>query len=177
MVKNAVLTATVTVLIIVGAYLAVPLPGTPAPIVLTNFFILLSALLLGWKRATLGVLIYLLLGVLGMPVFANGTSGISRIAGATGGFLLGYILIAFCTGVIGKSGKIVYMITAVVAGSLAIYVIGLPWMKMTLDWTWETTLAKGMTPFIAGDTVKAIAAVVVAKITLPVLKPFLENDE
>ena len=83
-----------------GAYLAIPIG--PVPIVLQNLFVFLSGLLLGprWGVASVGV--YLLAGVLGLPVFAGGVGGIGRFAGPTGGYLLGFLPAVYVIGLISK---------------------------------------------------------------------------
>jgi biotin transport system substrate-specific component len=90
-------------LITVGAYVAVPLPGTPVPIVLQNAFVVLTGLVLspGWSLLT--VTVYLLIGAIGLPVFAGATGGLAHFAGPTGGFLVGYLPAVVVTAVICSS--------------------------------------------------------------------------
>jgi len=86
--------------IAVGAFIAIPLPLSPVPIVLQNFFILLIALVLGPRMGTASVALYLLLGALGLPVFAGGKGGLAHFFGPTGGYLAGFLLSAWVTGVL-----------------------------------------------------------------------------
>ena len=100
--RMSVFSALFSALIIVGAYLKIPVG--PVPIVLANFFVLLAGVLLGPKWGAASVGLYLLLGVVGLPVFAGG-GGIAYLTGPTGGFLIGYLPAAFLAGVI-SGGKI-----------------------------------------------------------------------
>ena len=119
----------------VGAYLSIPIG--PVPIILQNMFVLLSGLLLGsrWGLASVGV--YILAGACGLPVFAGGLGGISRIVGPTGGYLLGYLPGVFITGIIAeKTGeKMIYDVIAMVCGSVIIYSCGLIWLKVLTGMT------------------------------------------
>ncbi len=78
-------------LISIGAYIAIPIPGTPVPIVLQNMFIILAGFILGPWWGLAAVIFYLMLGAAGLPVFSGGTGGLVKFAGPTGGYLLGYI--------------------------------------------------------------------------------------
>ena len=152
-----------------GAYLAIPIG--PVPIVLQNLFIFLSGLLLGsgWGTASVGV--YLLAGVLGLPVFAGGVGGIGRFAGPTGGYLLGFLPAVCVIGFISNVSKtnVVRDLLAMVCGSLIIYACGLSWLKILTGMTLGKTLAVGMYPFLPGDALKMAAAVPIAKALRPVI--------
>ena len=152
-----------------GAYLAIPVG--PVPIVLQNLFIFLSGLLLGsgWGTASVGV--YLLAGILGLPVFAGGVGGIGRFTGPTGGYLLGFLPAVCVIGFISNVTKtnVIRDLFAMVCGSLIIYACGLPWLKMLTGMTLGKTLAVGMYPFLPGDALKIAAAVPIAKALRPVI--------
>jgi len=148
-----------------GAFIRVPIG--PVPITLTTFFLLLSALLLGPAAGSLSVLIYLIIGTAGIPVFAGG-SGPAVFAGPTGGFLIAYIPAALACGFISHNsaaiGKIRFPyrdILAVIAGSLVLYAVGVPWLKLRLGLEWNQALSAGMLPFLPGDALKAAAAIAV----------------
>lgn len=87
-------------LITAGALVAIPLPGTPVPIVLQNAFVVLTGLVLAPAWAALTVGVYLLLGAIGLPVFAGATGGLAHFAGPTGGFLVGYLPAVFVTAIV-----------------------------------------------------------------------------
>lgn len=150
-------------LIIAGAYIAIPIG--PVPIVLQNMFVLLAGVILGplWGLACVGV--YLLMGLLGLPVFAGGLSGIGRIFGPTGGYLVGYLPAVFVCGFISSrlknsfSGNLIGLLT----GSLVVYAVGIPWLKIAYALTWQKTLAAGMYPFLVADALKMLAAAMIAR--------------
>lgn len=152
-------------LISVGAYIAIPIPGTPVPIVLQNFFIMLAGLLLGPALGTAATLIYLALGAIGLPVFAGGTGGIARFLGPTGGYLFGYIAAVFIMGLISRLGRKRRWwrdAAALAAGCAVVYAIGVSWLKTAIGSSWEKAIAGGLLPFLIGDTVKAALAVLLA---------------
>lgn len=152
-----------------GAYLAIPIG--PVPIILQNMFVLLSGLLLGsrWGLASVGV--YLLAGACGLPVFAGGLGGISRIVGPTGGYLLGYLPAVYVIGLINEKTKknIVFDVIAMICGCSIIYLCGVTWLKVLTGMTWSKTLLVGMYPFVIGDVLKIAAAAAIAKGLRPVI--------
>ena len=160
-------------LIAAGAYLALPIG--PVPIVLQNFFVFLSGLLLGprWGAASVGV--YLMAGALGLPVFAGGIGGIGRFAGPTGGYLLGYLPAVYVIGWISKKskGRGALDVLAMVCGSIVIYGCGVSWLKILSGMTLAKTLAVGMYPFILGDGLKIAAAVPIVKALRPIIRTSL----
>ncbi|MDA3809795.1 MAG: biotin transporter BioY [Spirochaetaceae bacterium] len=168
-VKYIVLASLFAALTAVGAYIAVPIG--PVPIVLSNLFVLLAGLLLGkkWAPASMGV--YLLLGIIGLPVFSGGRSGIVTLIGPTGGFLIGFLMGAFIIALISGIGDSAIWkdILAVIAGVFVIYAIGVPWLKFNLSLDWPKAFTIGMFPFIPGDLLKAAIAVVLVKFIRPQL--------
>ena len=166
-----VLVAAFTALVIVGAIFSVPAPWNPVvPFTLATLFVILAGMLLGPWRGLAVTGLYLLLGIMGLPVFSGGTGGAQVLAGPTGGFLVGYVLAAFLAGLIiryGGSGWLSLILAALVA-TLAIYLPGLPWMHWRLmglveDWSWTSTWGKYTLPFLVGDGIKAMAAVVISR--------------
>lgn len=168
--KMTVYTSMFVALIAIGAFIAIPIG--PVPIVLQNMFVLLAAIILGprWGLTCIGI--YLLIGLVGLPVFAGGTSGIGKLFGPTGGYLLGYLPCVFVTASISKGlgKKISFDIIAMVIGSLIIYAAGVPWLKVVTSMTFAKALTVGMYPFIVGDLLKIIAAALLAKSLRPVIK-------
>lgn len=157
-------------LIAVGAYLAIPIG--PVPIVLQNLFVFLSGLLLGsrWGLASVGV--YLLAGALGFPVFAGGVGGIGRLAGPTGGYLVGFLPAVFVIGLIAERAKqsVLIEVFAMVGGALIVYLFGVTWLKILTGMTLAKTLLIGMYPFLLGDILKIAAAVPIARALRPVIR-------
>ena len=164
-------------LIAAGAFLALPIG--PVPIVLQNFFVFLSGLLLGprWGAASVGV--YLMAGALGLPVFAGGVGGIGRFAGPTGGYLLGYLPAVYVIGCISKKSKqnAVMDVLAMVCGSIVLYTCGVSWLKVLSGMTLAKTLAVGMYPFLLGDGIKIAAAVPIARVLRPIIRTSIAPNQ
>lgn len=176
--KNVILVPVFAAMTVVGAYIAVPLPWSPVPIVLQNFFILLAGLVLGSRKGAAAAGLYILLGALGLPVFAGGTGGIAVFAGPTAGYLLSYPAAAGLVGCLktktppaagpraSRSASIRAAgrdFTAALAGVLLIHAAGVPWLKARLAVGWEKAVIVGFLPFIAGDLFKAVAAALLAR--------------
>jgi len=167
---RTVLASLMAALTAVGAYLHVPIG--PVPIVLSGLFVLLSGLLLGSRWGLASMALYLLVGAIGMPVFAGGKGGFPHFFGPTGGYLFGYVLAAWLTGALSERfrGLLMGDIFAVVAGSIAIYLLGVPWLKFVTQMSWTKALVVGMVPFLIGDAVKASVALGLARAVRPMLR-------
>ena len=156
-------------LTIIGGYLSFPIPVSPIPIVLADFFVMLAGLLLGasWGFTSIGLFVFL--GIIGLPVFAGGKAGLAVFFGPTGGFLLGYLACALVVGVISGRGKpsTVKDVVALVAGNVVLYAFGVSWLKMVVSLPWEGALAVGLLPFIPGLIVKVVAASALARVLRP----------
>lgn len=151
------------------ATVAIPLPFTPVPITLQVLGCAVSGAILGSKRGALAQLIYVLLGALGLPVFAGGTGGVAKLAGPTGGFLIGFIIAAFVIGFIVERlpykkavQKIVGLSVAMLVGLMVIYLGGTLWFMVQQKTAFIHTLGLTVIPYIPGDLVKIGLAVVVA---------------
>ena len=164
-----VLSSLMAALMAVGAYIHVPIG--PVPIVLTNLFVLLSGLLLGSRWGLISAAIYLFVGAIGMPVFYGGKGGLAHILGPTGGYLFGYTLCAWLTGFISERlrHRLGGEILAVMIGSLMIYGLGIPGLKMVTKMSWSKALMAGMIPFLIGDALKAAVAIFLARAARPML--------
>ncbi len=166
-IRATVAAAGFTALIAIGAYISIPIG--PVPIVLQNFFVLLSALLLGSKLALSSVFVYLFLGALGLPVFAGGTGGIAHFFGPTGGYLLSYLPAVVVTGLVARprnrslSPRVTRVIAALLAGTACIYLLGVPWLKFATQMNWNTAVTAGLLPFLPGDLLKIVVAVLVGR--------------
>lgn len=150
----------------IGAFISVPIG--PVPITLQSFFVILSGILLGSKNAMLSQVIYLILGLIGLPIFAGFTGGLQTIFKPSFGFIIGYIVAAYFTGKIVENYKNIKSLPfAVLIGTIIIYAIGLPYMYYILNimlaknFTIMQILQMGMLAFIPGDTLKAMVAVFV----------------
>ena len=175
-----VLVSLFAAMIAVGAVFSLPLPPPLLPVTLAVFFSLLAGLILGplWGLATTGL--YLALGAVGLPVFANGAGGLGQFAGPTGGFLLGYTAAALLAGLIAdrRTWGFPRAVLAALAGVTVLYAIGLPWFRTVLDSSPEKNVSMLaafiiMGPYLVGDVLKAIAAAALVKALAPLLKNYL----
>lgn len=150
------------------------LPFSPVGITLGSFLVYLTGLLLGPKQGGISVLLYLCLGLLGLPVFSGYTAGAGVLFGPTGGFLLGYLPCVAVVGLIvkgaggGKKGVVRFLV-AIVAGTVLLYFIGTIWFMCV--YTKGTSFGEALTacvvPFLPFDTVKLVFAVVLYQPLLP----------
>ena len=148
----------------VGAYVAVPLGITPVPMTLQTLFVLLSGALLGPVAGASSQLLYLGLGVAGVPVFAMGAAGLPWIFGPTGGYLMSFPIAAATVGLIaGRQGGLVRMAGALLAATLVIFLMGSGWLAVVTDSSSTALLAIAVLPFLVGAVVKAAIALVVAR--------------
>lgn len=157
-------------LIAVGAFLVIPIG--PVPIVLQNLFVLVAGILLGRRWAAVSVGVYLLAGACGLPVFAGGTGGLGRLVGPTGGYLFGFLAAAYIVGLLAERARqrAPLEVLAMVAGSLAIYALGIPWLKWVTGMSWGQALAVGCYPFLIGDALKIAAAIPIARAVRPLMR-------
>ena len=172
-------TATKVALVIGGiaflalmAQIAVPVPGSPVPVTGQT----LGALLLGSAYgASLGFTTfasYLIIGFLGAPVFASGAHGLTRITGATGGYLVGMLLASLITGYLAGrkwDQKITTVVPTMILGDFVIFSAGLFWLRHSIHATWATTFKLGFTPFILGEVIK----IAIASTAMPTLWRFV----
>lgn len=170
-----VLASLMAALTAVGAYIHVPIG--PVPIVLSTLFVLLSGLLLGSRWGLASMVLYLFVGAIGMPVFSGGRGGFAHFLGPTGGYLFGYVLASWVTGFISERsrGFLFFEILGVAMGSLLIYGLGVPWLKMVTHMSWSKALMVGMIPFLIGDVVKATVALILARAVRPILRRQMQS--
>lgn len=152
-------TAAFTVSTALAAQVRIPLPGTPVPITLQTFFVLLAGLMLGrtWGAVSMGG--YLLLGMVGLPIFSSGGAGTAHLLGATGGYLLAYPAAVYLTGwLAGPEPSRTRSLVVLTGTSLFILVGGTIWLAIVGRMPLTTAAAMGMLPFLVGDVVKVVAA-------------------
>ena len=167
--RMTVYVALFTALIIIGGYISIPLPIGPVPIVLADFFTMVTGVFLGYRWGLTSVALYLCLGILGLPVFAGGKAGLAVLFGPTGGFLFGYLFLVAVVGFIVHKGKPSLFKTAMalVAGNLLLYGVGVTWLKTVLKIGWPAAVAAGLIPFIPGIIIKIVVASALARTLLP----------
>jgi len=143
----------------------VSLPLLPVPLTLQTLGVLFTGAVLGSKRGTLALLLYVAEGAIGLPVFAGGFSGIGVLIGPTGGYLVGFIVAAGIVGLLAERGwdrRLIWAALAMVVGNLVIYAFGVAWLTVIVG-DLRTALIQGMLIFIIGDLIK----IVVAALALP----------
>lgn len=148
-------------LIVGAAQVSIPLPFTPVPVTGQTFAVLLVGAGLGSVRGLASTLLYLLLGVAGLGVYAGGAHGWSQISGATGGYLVGFLAASALVGWLAEQRwdwRFSSALGAMLTGNLVIYLIALPWLAITLHTDLEKTLEYGLYPFVAGDMIKLYLA-------------------
>ncbi len=161
MVKAGLLAA----LAAVAAQIAIPLPFSPIPITLQVFVPLLAGAVLGPFYGTLSMVIYVLMGVIGLPVFAKGAAGLGVVIGPMGGYLFGFVAAALIVGIVvtkigDTTGK---LIVAMSAGVLVIYTLGVIQLTLISSLTPVQAILAGAAPFIVPDFIKAIIAATIAR--------------
>ena len=165
-----VVTALMAAVTCILAPLSVPIG--PVPISLTNFAIYLSLYLLDWKKGTLSYLIYLLLGLVGLPVFSGFTGGLAKLAGPTGGYIIGFIPMAIICGfAFEKFSNRGMQIAGLAIGTIVAYIFGTAWLAIEAHLTFYQALLAGVIPYIPGDLVKIILVVLVG----PIVKKRLQS--
>ncbi|HXF97150.1 MAG TPA: biotin transporter BioY [Gaiellaceae bacterium] len=158
---DALLVAGGAGLIAASAQLSIPLPFTPVPITGQTFAVLLVGASLGTLRGGASALLYVLAGIAGAPVYADGAHGWAVVTGASGGYLVGFVLAAAVTGRLAERGwdrRFSSALGAMLTGNVLIYLVGLPWLALVLDTSLEKTLELGLYPFIPGDLLKLYLA-------------------
>jgi len=142
------------------AQLVIPLPFTPVPITGQTFAVLLTGALLGSRLGAVSMILYVALGAVGLPFYAGGAHGMQVVFGATGGYLLGFIVADFVVGRLAElrwDRSLQRSLPAMAAGQAVIYALGLIGLGLALHWP-ANLLQLGLTPFLIGDAIKLVAA-------------------
>jgi biotin transport system substrate-specific component len=158
--------ATDAVLVLAGAGLVaaaaqVSIPFEPVPLTGQTFAVLLVGSSLGAIRGIASLALYLWLGVAGAPIYADGHHGWSVLTGATGGYIVGFVLAAAVTGYLAERGwdrRFSSAVGAMLTGNVIIYAVGLPWLAVVLNTDFEQTLDFGLYKFVPGDLLKLYLA-------------------
>lgn len=158
-----VLIALVTAVTCILAPFSIPLPISPVPISFTNLVLYVSIYLLGWKRSTISYIIYLLLGFAGLPVFSGFTGGIGKLAGPTGGYLIGFLLLTVIAGLFVEHfpQKRLLCALGMILGTIVTYIFGTFWLSAQLHMTFTEGLAVGALPYLPGDIIKIGIALII----------------
>jgi biotin transport system substrate-specific component len=160
-VREVLLVAFGVLLTALVAQVVIPLPFTPVPITGSTFAVLLLGAAFGPARGAASLGAYLLVGALGVPVFAEASGGFQVFAGVTGGYLVGFPIAALAVGALARRGwdrSVLGMGGAFLIGSLIVYAIGVPWLAIVTGMSLPAAIAAGAVPFLVGDAVKAVLA-------------------
>lgn len=171
LIKKAALVVAGTLFIALAAQVSVPM--FPVPMTLQTLAILLVGFTFGARLATVTLLAYLAEGAMGLPVFASGNAGLPYMMGPTGGFLLGFVGMAWIAGYAtdrGWSRNVLAAIAVALVASAFIYIPGLAWPAAMLGTEWTSLWTHWMAPFLLGDAVKAVIAALVVTGAFAALK-------
>lgn len=163
-VKKLVYASLFAALTAAGAWIAIPLPYVP--LTLQTLFTMLSGAVLGPYYGALSMLVYILTGLVGLPVFSRGQSGPGVLLGSTGGYLAGFIVCAIVTGLLVKSRKnpgYIWFCLSMAAGTIALYACGMAWLLLLTGMPVDRAVIVGVLPFVPGDLIKILAGAAIAR--------------
>lgn len=149
------------------------LPIGPVPISLATLVVYLAVYVLGWQKGTMAVLIYILLGAAGMPVFSGFAGGLGKLLGPTGGYILGYLPLALISGLVidrFPRNRLMQLVGMVLATAV-LYVLGTIWFCFAMDSTLAPALTACVIPFLPGDMTKILVSLGAG----PILKARLDQ--
>jgi biotin transport system substrate-specific component len=143
------------------AQIAIPVPGSPVPVTGQTLGVLILGTAYGSTLGTTTFAMYLLAGIAGAPVFADGGHGLDRIVGATGGYLIGMLVATFVLGQLARfrlDQKFLTALPSMLIGTVITFSFGLVWLYQFTGQTWSWTIEKGLAPFIVGELLKIAIA-------------------
>ncbi len=149
-----------TAILCIMAPFSIFLPFSPIPFSLGTLAVYFCAILLGTKRSMICVSIYLLLGFVGLPVFSGFTGGAGKLFGPTGGYLVGYLLLALIGGVFADKfpNRIFPCLSGMILGTLVCYLFGTIWLSYQASLTFSQAFVSAVVPFLPGDILKLVFA-------------------
>jgi biotin transport system substrate-specific component len=160
--RNAALIVGGSLFVAAMAQIRIPLPFTPVPLTGQTFAVLVVGAALGARKGAASLLLYFLMGLSGLPVFAGGTGGPAVVVGPTAGYLVGFIAAAALTGMLAARGfdrRIPSALVAFLAGEAIIYLFGVAWLSTFLGL--QRAIQAGLLPFLIGDALKLAAAALI----------------
>ena len=150
-----------TIFLAAMAQISFPIPGSPVPFTGQTLGVLLLGTAYGASLGFSTVAFYLLMGIAGAPIFASGSHGFEKIAGATGGYLVGMLIASLVLGALAGrkwDQKIKTVIPTMIIGNVIIFTAGLIWLHQYTGQSWSWTVDKGLTPFILAEFIKIAIA-------------------
>ncbi len=159
-VRSFALVGVMTAILCIICPIMIHIPVSPVPISLGTLGVVLAVTVLGTKKGTLSVLLYILLGLVGLPVYAGFLSGPGTLWGSTGGYIVGYLLFAIIYGIFLEKGnsKLVPAFIGLLLGTVAVYTTGCLWLSFHHALTFWETISIGVLPYLVGDVVKMVLA-------------------
>ena len=143
------------------AQFAIPVPGSPVPVTGQTLGVLILGTAYGSTLGFTTFALYILAGIAGAPVFADGGQGLDRIVGATGGYLIGMLVATFVLGQLARfrlDQKFLTALPSMLIGTITTFSFGLIWLHQYTGQSWSWTFEKGLTPFIVGEVLKIAIA-------------------
>ena len=159
--SNAVLVVSGVLGLAALAQIAIPVPGSPVPVTGQTLGVLILGTAYGSTLGFTTFALYILAGIAGAPVFADGGQGLDRIVGATGGYLVGMLVATFVLGQLARfrlDQKFLTALPSMLIGTLTTFSFGLIWLHQYTGQSWSWTFEKGLTPFIVGEVLKIAIA-------------------
>ena len=156
--RDVLLVCAGALLTVLGAQLAIHIPPSPVPVTGQTLAVVLAGAALGARRGMASQALYVVLGLF-LPVYADGASGLDVIWGATGGYLVGFVLAAGLIGHLAERGadrRPPVAFAAFCGGQLLVFGIGVPWLKISTGMDWSTAIHDGFAIFIVGGIIKAL---------------------
>lgn len=174
--KAITLIAVMTAVISIAAPFSIPIPVSPVPISLTVLTCFMAAYLLGWKYGAASYCIYLLLGLVGLPVFSGFTSGPAKLLGPTGGYLIGFIFMVIISGFFFEKfeGNILLCIAGMILGLAVTYAFGTVWLAIQAKMDLWSALMAGVIPYLPADAVKMAVVMVVCPVIKKRVQPAIQ---
>ena len=152
--RNLFLSLGFAILTALSAQVRIAIPISPVPITGQTFVVLLSGLILGSTFGAISMLMYLFIGMSGLPFFSAGVAGLAILKSPTIGYIIGFFLAAYVIGVFATKP-----ILAILLGSITIYIAGVSGLMIILNTSFSNAIAIGVVPFLIGDAIKSILAV------------------
>ena len=147
-----------------GAYIMIPLP--PVPITLQTLFVLLAGALLGGYLGALSQVVYILLGIIGLPVFSGGKAGFGVLVGPTGGYLIGFVAGALLIGKLTSLKRdpgLLWLMGSMLAGIAVVYTLGIAQLMFIAKLNFIKAISVGLLPPLPGDIIKIVVAALICR--------------
>ena len=172
-IKKLTYTALFTSLIIVGGYIAIPIPMSPSPVAFADMFVIMAGLYLGLRLGLVCVGAYIILGALGAPVFAGFTGGLGILLSPRGGFIFGFLVTAGFCGLVSRGKQLSFLKTliTVTTATIILFAIGVSAARIFFMESWSAAVTAMLLPFIPGNVFKIVVIMLLEKSLRPHL-PF-----